>query len=102
LELPTIEKLHKAYKDKGLVVLGVDKEEAGVVRAFNKKNDAVTFPTLEDKAGGVTGHYGVNAFPTTLLLDRKGRIVSRIEGTEEDQALQDLQFRRLLRKAGLR
>jgi peroxiredoxin len=101
LELPTIEKLYKAYKDKGLVILGIDKEEPEPVREFYKKN-AVTFPTLADKAGAVTGHYGVNAFPTTLLLDRKGKIISRIVGTEEEQPLQELQFRRLLQKAGLR
>lgn len=94
--MPTIEKLHKTYKDKGLVVLGVNDEEPEVVRGFYKKND-VTFPTATDKPGAVSEHYGITAVPTTIIYDRKGKIVAQLVGTRKEQ-----QFLRLLRKAGLR
>lgn len=94
--MPTIEKLHKAYKDKGLVVLGINKEDPEVVRGFYKKND-MTFPTATDAPGDVFEHYGVTGIPTTIIYDRKGKVVAELVGTREEE-----QFLRLLRKAGLR
>jgi peroxiredoxin len=95
--LPAIEKLHKAYKDKGLVVLGIDyKEDIKVVQEFYKKN-AMTFPTAVDSKGDVYDHYGITGIPTTVIYDRKGRIVTQFVESRSEQ-----QFLNLLRKAGLR
>src|SRR5262249_20127445 len=61
-ELPHIEKLHKDFKDRGLVTLGVDNEEADVARAFVKKK-GYTFITLVDEGKEVTIKYGVSGIP---------------------------------------
>src|SRR5262249_49681544 len=46
-EMPHIEKLHRDFKDQGLVVLGVNNEEVEVARAF-VKDKGHTFTTLFD------------------------------------------------------
>lgn len=95
--MPAIEKLHKAYKDKGVVVLGIDdKEDVKVVQEFYKKN-GMTFPTAVDAKGDVYEHYGVTGIPTTVVYDRKGRIVAQVVGSRGEQ-----EFVSLLRKAGLK
>ncbi len=95
--MPTIEKLHKAHRDRGLVVLGIDKQDsAAAVRAVYKQSN-LTFPTAVDLRGDVSSHYGVNAIPTTIIYNRKGKVVARIVGTRDEQ-----QFLQLLKKAGLK
>jgi thiol-disulfide isomerase/thioredoxin len=59
-----------------IVFLSVDLSEPyGVVRAFLSDNPA-NFPVLLD-ADGVTGNsWGVQSLPTTVVIDRQGRIMA--------------------------
>ena len=71
--LPSIELLHREFKDKGLVVLGVDDEDAPTQSAFLQKF-GYTFGSLTDPAAQVKNAYHVAGFPTTVLIDKQGTI----------------------------
>jgi peroxiredoxin/outer membrane lipoprotein-sorting protein len=72
-ELPHIEKLHRDFKDQGLVVLGVNDEGVEVARAFMTKK-AYTFTTLVDVGKEVSRKYGVSGIPQAFIIDREGKV----------------------------
>ena len=73
-EAPTLERTWRAYKDKGVTVVGVniqDKEEAA--REFLRRFEH-SFPNAPDPKGRVSVDYGVYGVPETFFIDRKGRV----------------------------
>ena len=98
-EMPSMERLHARFKDRGLVVLGVDLQEGkseveGFVREYK-----LTFPILLDRTGSAGGDYGVRSIPTTFVIGRDGSIVAgRIGGQEWDDPKVVALFERLLGK----
>lgn len=75
-ELPELEKLWKARKDKGLMIVDVcvDKMEAG--KAKKQITDAkVTFPVIHDRLNIVKDRYGVKMLPRMFLADAEGKII---------------------------
>jgi TonB family protein len=72
-EMPHIERLHRDFKNQGLVVLGLNDEDAEVARAF-VKNKGYTFTTLVDEGREVSMKYGVSAIPQVFIIDREGKI----------------------------
>ena len=73
-EAPVLERGWRAYRDRGVVVLGVDiqdKDEAG--RKFIRDFD-LTFPNAPDRSGKVSVDYGVYGVPETYFIDRHGAI----------------------------
>jgi cytochrome c biogenesis protein CcmG/thiol:disulfide interchange protein DsbE len=79
-EAPVLERDWNHYRGRGLVVLGIDKEDiASDARRFVAAH-RLTFPILEDGNGQVTGNYGVAQEPETYVLNRRGRIVAHLAG----------------------
>jgi TonB family protein len=81
--LPEVEELSKDFKDKGLVALGVDGENAQVAREF-VKNKGYSFATLIDEGKEVSRKYEVSGTPHFFIIDRKGRIKWRKSGYSPD------------------
>ncbi len=82
-EMPSIERLYRAFKDRGFVVIGVNyMEEADTVKDFMKDFD-LTFPSFLDEGGSVAEMYRVMGIPTTFLIDREGRIAAKVLGDRE-------------------
>ena len=83
-EMPSMERLHQAYKDRGLVVLAIslDAQGASVVNPFVKKF-GLTFPIGLDPKMAVRETYGVWAVPSTFLVDKKGKRVLFANGSRE-------------------
>ncbi len=82
-EMPSMEQLHRAFKDKGLVVLGVNFQEGREAVAAFMREHGLTFRTLLDPDAAVSDQYGVRFIPTTVLLDREGRMIARVVGPRE-------------------
>ena len=75
-EIPDLDALYREHKSqRNFVVLGVAAEESQAeVGAFARSHD-VTFPLLLDSDGKVTdGQYVVRSLPTSMIIDRDGRI----------------------------
>lgn len=86
--MPHVEKLHREFKDKGLVVLGINDEDIDEARQFVQKN-GYTFPTLVDVESAVSGLYGVTSIPQTLIIDRDGKIFAHFYGSGEEENLRE-------------
>ena len=76
-EIPNLAKLHKAYKDKGLTVVGIfvwDKEE-NFAKAV--KEEGITWAQIFDTEGKATDFYGIEGIPQIILIAPDGKIVKR-------------------------
>ena len=81
MEMPSMEALYKRYKDEGLEILAVNcMETRQEVAAFMEEN-ALTFTAALDEDGKINGTYGVQAIPTSYLIDRDGKIIMRLVGS---------------------
>lgn len=78
-ELPIIEKLHQEFKDEGLVVLGINREEKAVVEGF-VESENLTFPILLDESGKVSKSFKISAIPRVILINKDGIVVKDILG----------------------
>ncbi|OFI37244.1 thiol-disulfide isomerase [Arthrobacter sp. SW1] len=94
VEAPILEGLHQDFKAKGVQFFGVNlRDEKATAEAFEKSFN-VTYPSFNDKDGAVllsvTGLVPPNAVPTTLVLDKEGRVASRVLGEIEKGTLKAL------------
>ncbi len=79
-EMPAMEELYQAFKDKGLVVVAVNVKESQKAAAAFSTELKLTYPILLDPTGEVSVLYGAWALPLTYLIDREGVIVARAFG----------------------
>ena len=96
-EMPELNEIYRRYRDKGLVILGVSLDAVQgdgieVVEPFIK-NFRILYPiAIADEA--LVDKLALQAIPTTLLVDRDGRVLARIEGAgdrgELTKAVEDL------------
>jgi peroxiredoxin len=80
-EMPAMERLYRAYKDRGLVVLAVSQDQSAPaeVRRFAEMLD-ISFPVWHDRDGLVGRQYSVPGVPTSYLIGADGRIAYRVLG----------------------
>ena len=84
-----IELLHRQFKDKGLVVMGVDADEPLGVREFMLKF-GYTLPSLYDPNKHVHNAFAVGAIPTLVLIDKNGKIAWFKVGSGSYEELRDV------------
>jgi thiol-disulfide isomerase/thioredoxin len=94
VEAPQLEELHQEFKDQGVQFYGVNlRDEKATAEAFDK-TFGLTYPSFNDKDGGVllavSGLVPPGAVPTTLVLDKDGRVASRVLGEIEKGTLKAL------------
>ncbi len=88
VEMPSIEKLHRAYGPRGLKVLAVSVDDAGMapqIRSFAKEY-ALTFEILHDSGGqqgNVSRNYQISGYPETVIIGRDGIIRRRLLGAHD-------------------
>jgi len=83
IEMPSMEKLHQKFKDKDFALVSINlQESASQVKAFFKEYQ-LTFVALLDSDGEVGIRFGINAIPTTFILDKKGQIIAKAVGPRE-------------------
>jgi thiol-disulfide isomerase/thioredoxin len=87
-EMPYLQDLHQKLGGKGLVVLGLDIGEDSETVAQFAKQGAYTFKLLLGGEPQVDTSYYVGAFPTTVVIDRLGKIVYRDDGFGPPNKLQ--------------
>ena len=73
-EMPEIEAVYQEYKDKDVVVIGVDLYESeGKVRRYIERG-GYSWTFVIDTTGEVTRDYRVTSIPTSFFLDKQGII----------------------------
>jgi peroxiredoxin len=85
-EAPALEKVWQDYRSQGLVVLGIDTNDAASDGRRFISAHGVTYPTVGGAGDGIVGKYGLLGFPVTYVVNRQGRIVGgQIAGAVSDQ-----------------
>ena len=109
VEMPSIEQLHQALAPRGLEVIAVSVDDAGMspqIRSFAQEY-GLTFDILHDPGGpggmesSISRDYQVTGFPETVIIGRDGIIRRKLLGahnwnSEENRAL----IERLLGEGG--
>lgn len=73
-EMPALDKLAQKYQALGVQVWGVNVEnDSAAAKAYLSKVQ-VSFPILFDLDNGVSKAYQVDAMPTTVILDKDGKV----------------------------
>jgi peroxiredoxin len=85
VEAPDLEKLFNQFDGKGATFLGVNIRDQAATAASFAKSWGVTYPSVIDTNNGnlllaFAGTVAPNAVPTTLVIDKKGRVAARILG----------------------
>jgi len=75
--IPHLEHLHREYGGRGLVVLGVSREQMERVEAFveGRFRDKMTYPVMIDRDNETNKAYEVYSIPTAYLIDAFGKVV---------------------------
>jgi thiol-disulfide isomerase/thioredoxin len=89
VEAPFLESLYQKYKGKGVDFLGVNLYDTESTAASFEKDKGVTYPSVLDRdTGSVLLAFSKTvppkATPTTLVIDKKGRVAARILGALPD------------------
>lgn len=82
-ELPHLQQIYEAHKNRGLVVLAVSMDGPESVASVgpHARRYGLTFPILLDEETTVVQHYNPKrAAPYTLLFDRNGAVTKTREG----------------------
>ncbi len=88
-EMPEIEAVHQEYKDKGVVVIGVDilETEDEVSQFVQRGGYSWTF--VIDTSGEVSANYRITAIPTSFFIDREGIIQAVAIGAMTKRAMEN-------------
>jgi len=91
-EAPALRQLSEDFTGKGAVWLGVNvRDQAANANAF-ENSYGITYPSVMDVDTGAmqlafSGSIPPNAVPTTLVLDKSGRVAARILGALTSQSI---------------
>ncbi|WP_429590876.1 TlpA family protein disulfide reductase [Arthrobacter crystallopoietes] len=93
LEAKDLQALSREFSEEARFY-GVNvRDEKATAEAF-ERNFGVTYPSFKDKDGGIllsmTSYVPPQAVPTTLVLDKEGRVAARILGVADKGTLKTL------------
>lgn len=86
-EIPLLRKIHDDFKPRGFEVLGVSVDETGAdaVKQFVNEQK-IDYPIAVDADGKIANVLQTTMLPTSVLIDRNGKIVWRQVGAIDDDA----------------
>ena len=73
-EMPLLNRIHEKYRKAGLTLLGVNIDDNSANALAMVKKLGVTFPVLFDAEKRISRLYDVDGMPSTLLIDRDGKV----------------------------
>ena len=93
-EIPDFIKLQSEYGSKGLQIVGIALDQPNKVQAFVKDN-GMNYPVLLGTDEVAANYGGVEAIPTTFIIDKNGKIVTKYEGFRSKETFES-QIKKLL------
>lgn len=89
-ELPIVNTIASRFKDRGLVVVGVNtSDERSLAEALVKRR-GLTFPIVYDEGNDIAHSYHVSSLPTLVVVSKEGKIVAVRRGVTSDAELDRL------------
>jgi peroxiredoxin len=99
IEMPHLNKLHDKYRAAGLKLLGVNVDEDAGKAVGTASKWGVKFPVLLDADKKVSRLYDLNSMPTTVLIDRDGKVRHLHRGYRDGyEVTYEQQIRELLKE----
>jgi cytochrome c biogenesis protein CcmG/thiol:disulfide interchange protein DsbE len=83
-EAPVLERGWRTWRDRGVVVVGIDIQDTTEAAQKFIRDFSLTFPNARDTSGKVSIDYGVYGVPETFFIDRRGRIRGKHVGAVTD------------------
>jgi peroxiredoxin len=97
-EMPHLDRLYGRYRPSGFLLLGVNVDEDARNAEVVRSRLALRFPVLLDSRRDVSRAYGLATMPSTVLIDRDGRVRFRNAGYHEgSEETYEKQVRELLK-----
>jgi peroxiredoxin len=98
-EMPHLNRLYEKYRGSGFVVFGVNVDEDARNAAAVASKMGLRFPVLRDADKAVSKQYDLSAMPSTVLIDRDGRVRYVHRGYRDGyEDMYDKQIRELLKE----
>lgn len=82
-EMPILQDFHNQYEDLGVAVWGVNVEQENQAGLDYIKELGVDFPIFFDASNQISAAYNVEAMPTTVIIDRHGKVRSVFRGYQK-------------------
>jgi len=75
--VPQLRAWHDKYEQEGLTIVGVHTPEFFWEKGYGKVESAakelgIRYPVVQDNDSAIWKRYGVRAWPTTILIDKRG------------------------------
>ena len=88
-EIPHFIELYKAYRGKGLEIIGIalDQSGAAVVKPFAQMN-GINYPIVIGTPQVEAAYGGIRGIPTTFLVDKKGQIAKKYIGYQDKEVFE--------------
>ncbi|MCH8565957.1 TlpA family protein disulfide reductase [Nesterenkonia sp. LB17] len=94
VEAPDLADLDEEFTDEGVQFYGVNTRDTQPTAEAFERTFGIEYPSMEDRSGEVmlamTDYVPPSAVPTTLVLDKQGRVSARILGIAEPGTLRAL------------
>ncbi|MEO8154855.1 MAG: TlpA disulfide reductase family protein [Rhizobacter sp.] len=98
-EMPHLNRIADKYRASGLVLLGVNVDDDARNAAETAAKLGIKFPVLLDTDKKVSRLYDLNSMPSTLVIDRNGRVRFLHRGYQDGyEDLYEKQIRDLLKE----
>jgi thiol-disulfide isomerase/thioredoxin len=79
-ETPALAQLFREDRGRGLVVLGINQGESADVAGSFAREQKLEYPILLDEEQRYGRAFGSIGLPTTVFVDRSGRVVEGVDG----------------------
>lgn len=93
-EAPDLQRVWEETRAEGVQFVGVDFNDNPAAALAHERRFGVTYPSIEDESGRVLlslrGSLPPRAVPSTLVLDREGRVAARVLGQVSQSTLRAL------------
>ena len=94
VEAPDLQDAYEEFEPDGVQFYGVNTRDTQPTAEAFERTFGITYPSMEDRGGSVlmamTDYVHPSAVPTTLVLDREGRVSARISGIVDPATLRAL------------
>ena len=98
-EMPHLNRLHEKYRSAGLVLLGINIDDDPAKGIAGASKLGLKFPVLLDADKRVSRLYDLASMPSTVVIDRDGRVRYLHRGYREGfEASYEQQIRELLKE----
>lgn len=88
-EQPVLERMARSERERGVRFVGINVRDTRADARTFVKEFSVSYPSIFDPSGEFAHRVGVSRYPSTIVLDRSGRVRERYSGPVGAAALKE-------------